>query len=318
MAPHTPPRSDAPRRSRGAPRCDTALVIHPGALGDVLLAIPALRALRDAGGRVALAAQRHIASLLFALGEVDDACDFESLRLDALFTADQGARLPAADRIVCWFGAREPEFVRRLTAASPRVIVAPSVAPGCDVWEHLLATLGDGTAHAYRETVRVADDLVAEARATLGAAGADASRPFVVLHPGAGSPAKRWPAAAFAAALAPLAGRREVQIVLHEGPADAEPVAQLRRLLPAAIVLREPALPVLAGMLARCALYVGNDSGVSHLAAAVGAPAVILFAAANVAWRPWSPAPRVVTVVTERATERDLGDVWRALDAVLR
>ena len=71
-------------------------------------------------------------------------------------------------------------------------------------------------------------------------------------------------------------------------------------------------------MLARCALYVGNDSGVSHLAAAVGAPAVVLFAAANVAWRPWSPAPRVVTVVTERATERDLGDVWRALDAVLR
>jgi len=138
------------------------------------------------------------------------------------------------------------------------------------------------------------------------------------VHPGAGSPAKRWPAAAFAAALAPLAARREVQIVLHEGPADAEPVAQLRRLLPAAIVLREPALPVLAGMLARCALYVGNDSGVSHLAAAVGAPAVILFAAANVAWRPWSPAPRVVTVVTERATERDLGDVWRALDAVLR
>lgn len=284
----------------------------------MLLAIPALRALRDAGGRVMLAAQPRIASLLIALGEVDEACDFESLRLDALFTADHGARLPAADPIVCWFGARDPEFVRRLTAGSPRVIVAPSVAPGCDVWEHLLVTLGGGTAHARREAVRVADDLVAEARATLSAAGADTSRPFVVVHPGAGSPAKRWPAAAFAEALAPLAARREAQIVLHEGPADAEPVAELRRRLPAAIVLRDPPLPALAGVLARCAAYIGNDSGVSHLAAVVGAPAVVLFAAVNLAWRPWSPAPRVVTVVTDRMMDGDVADVRRALDAVRR
>jgi ADP-heptose:LPS heptosyltransferase len=297
---------------------NSTLAIHPGALGDVLLAIPALRALRDAGGRVTLAAQRRIASLLVALREVDEACDFESLRLDALFTADHGARLPAAERIVCWFGAREPEFVQRLTAASQRVIVAPSVASGCDVWEHLLATLGDGTAHARRETVRVDDDLVAEARATLSAAGADASRPFVAVHPGAGSPAKRWPAAAFAEALGPVAVRGEVQIVVHEGPADAEPVALLRRLLPAAIVLRDPALATLAGVLARCAAYIGNDSGVSHLAAAVGAPAVVLFAPANLAWRPWAPAPRVMTVITERITERDVDAVRRALDAVLR
>jgi heptosyltransferase III len=109
-----------------------------------------------------------------------------------------------------------------------------------------------------------------------------------------------------------------VQIVVHEGPADAEPVAQLSRLLPTAIVVRDPTLPALAGVLARCAAYIGNDSGVSHLAAAVGAPAVVLFDAANLAWRPWAPAPRVVTVVTERVTDRDLGSVRSALDAVLR
>jgi len=295
----------------------STIAIHPGALGDVLLAIPALRALRGAGDRVTLAAQRRVASLLRALGEVDEACDFESLRLDALFSADHGARLPVAHRIVCWFGAREPEFVRRLTAASPRVTVAPSVAAGRDIWEHLLATLGDGIAHARREIVRVGDDLLREARETLSAAGADASRPFVVAHPGAGAPAKRWPAAAFAEALAPLLAQREMQIVVHEGPADAEPVTQLRRLMPMAILLRHPPLSVLAGVLARCAAYVGNDSGVSHLAAAVGAPAVVLFAAANLAWRPWAPAPRVVTVVTERATDRDLGEVRSALTAVL-
>src|SRR5207244_2806299 len=167
-----------------------------------------------------------------------------------------------------WFGARDPDFARRLAAISPGAIVAASVdrggltppsdtpgAPGRGVWRHLLETTGD--ARERRDVARVSDTLVAEGRATLA---------------GAGSAAKRWPAAAFAEALAPLAARRDVEIMVHEGPADAEPAARLLRLVPSARRLREPSLPALAGVLARCAAYVGNDSGVSHLAAAVGPP----------------------------------------------
>jgi heptosyltransferase-3 len=295
----------------------TALAIHPGALGDVLLAIPALRVLREADTRVTLAAQPRIASLLVALGEADAACDFESLRLDALFTCEGGARLPAVQRLVCWFGARDPDFARRLAALSPDVIVAPSASPGREVWEHLLATLGESPARARRDVARVSDALVAEGRAALRATGAAGSPRLVLVHPGAGSVAKRWPAAGFAEALAPLAARRDVEIVVHEGPADAEPVAELLRSLPSARLLREPALPALAGVLARCAVYVGNDSGVSHLAAAVGAPAIVLFAAANLAWRPWARARRVLTVAMERAGADDVSEVRRALAAVL-
>jgi hypothetical protein len=64
----------------------SALAIHPGALGDVLLAIPALRALRATGDRLTIGAQPRIGALLVVLGEADAALDFESLRLDALFT----------------------------------------------------------------------------------------------------------------------------------------------------------------------------------------------------------------------------------------
>src|SRR5881628_1163072 len=256
-----------------------------------------------------LAAQPRLASLLLALGEIDAACDFDALHLYALFAAEHGARLPAVDRIVCWFGARDPDFARRLAATGLRLTVAPSVAPpGRDVWEHLLATLGDGSTRARRDVVRLADGLIGEGRAALSAACADDARPVVVVHPGAGSTAKRWPAAAFAEALAPLTARRNLQIVVHEGPADAEPVAR---------VLRGPALPALAGVLARCAAYVGNDSGVSHLAAAVGARAVVLFTPANLAWRPWALAPRVVTVATDCATLRDVRAVRHALEAVV-
>src|SRR2546423_46565 len=109
-----------------------------------------------------------------------------------------------------------------------------------------------------------------------------------------------WTAAAFGETLAPLVARADVETVVHEGPADAEAAAGLLARLPSARRLREPALPALAGVLARCAAYIGNDSGVSHLAAAVGAPAVGLFAATNLAWRPWARAARVLTVAIER------------------
>ncbi|HXH82722.1 MAG TPA: hypothetical protein VNN07_07310, partial [Candidatus Tectomicrobia bacterium] len=65
-----------------------ALAIHPGALGDVLLAVPALRALRARGPeRVVLAAQPRLGALLTTLGVVDGATTVEALALDALFVA---------------------------------------------------------------------------------------------------------------------------------------------------------------------------------------------------------------------------------------
>jgi ADP-heptose:LPS heptosyltransferase len=305
----------------------TALAIHPGALGDVLLTIPALRALRDAGARVVMAAQSRLAALLVAVGEADEACDFESLRLDALFAGERGARLPAAERVVCWFGARDADFTRRLAGMRPRVTVAPSTSAGQDVWKHLLATLGgpalgerplaEPVVCARRDPVRVGDALRVAGDAALRASGIDAARRFVVVHPGAGSPAKCWPTGGFADALAATAARGDVQVLVHQGPADAEPVARLRDRLPAARLLCEPALPILAGVLARCAAYVGNDSGVSHLAAAVGAPSIVLFAEANLAWRPWLPGVTVLAVTLGRVDAADLSAVRRALETAL-
>lgn len=306
----------------------TALAIHPGALGDVLLTIPALRALRNRGDRLVLAAQPRLAELMVALGEADEACDFESLRLDALFVGEQGARLPPAERVVCWFGARDPDFTRRLVGMRPRLTVAPSTSPGRDVWEHLLATVGqaavherapaEAVAHARRDAVRVGDALIAAGGVALSACGIDPARRFVVVQPGAGSRAKCWPTVGFADAVAPFVGHADVQVVVHEGPADAEPVARLVERLPAARVLREPPLAALAGVLARCAGYVGNDSGVSHLAAAVGAPAIVLFARANLAWRPWTAGATLVVVTHERADAAEISAVRAALGQALR
>jgi ADP-heptose:LPS heptosyltransferase len=288
-----------------------ALAIHPGALGDVLLTIPALRALRVEGRRLTLAAQPHIAALIVALGEADEARDFESLRLDALFAGEGAPRLPAAERVVCWFGARDPDFARRLSALAPGAVVAASTSLDGLVWEHLLATVGGA---ADRQPARVSDDLIARGLAALSAAGVDLSRRFVVVHPGAGSVAKRWSPDAFAAVLGSL---RDVAIVVHEGPADAEPVARLLERVPSAHRLLHPDLPALAGVLAHSAVYLGNDSGVSHLAAVVGVRCVLLFADESLVWVPW-PRKAMVVPVDVNSLHADVARVSDLLEGLLR
>jgi ADP-heptose:LPS heptosyltransferase len=118
------------------------------------------------------------------------------------------------------------------------------------------------------------------------------SRGFLAIHPGSGSPAKNWPADRLAALVDALGGGRPWLLVV--GPADEEVAAPLRRRTHA-VFLREPPVRVLGALLGRAGLYVGNDSGVSHLAAAAGAPTLALFGPTDPAV--WSPVgPRVETV----------------------
>ncbi len=303
-------------------RCSVAegastLVIHPGALGDVLLAIPALRALRQArpGEALVLAAQPRIGALLRALGEVDAALDVDSLGLHALFVEDgiTPPSLTAWAHVVSWFGAHDATFGRRLTALVPHGVVSSSTTGAAPVWEHLVLTVG-GDPRGRRGAVTVSPALRHQGRRALAQAGWNGTAPCLIVHPGTASPSKRWPSDGFAAALAGIVTVPDVFIVLHEGPADADAVEGLRRRWPAhAAVLEGPALPVLAGALARATAYVGNDSGVSHLAAAIGVPSVLVVTAALRRWRPWHAATRCVEVSTDQVRESDV----RAVRAVV-
>ncbi|HET8646880.1 MAG TPA: glycosyltransferase family 9 protein, partial [Vicinamibacteria bacterium] len=97
---------------------------------------------------------------------------------------------------------------------------------------------------------------------------------FLALHPGSGSPAKNWPPGRYASLARARAGGRPWLLV--EGPADAEAA---RSLAGEAGAVRAHGLDarVLGALLARAGLVVGNDSGVTHLAAACGAPTLALF-----------------------------------------
>jgi hypothetical protein len=289
------------------------LVIHPGALGDVLLAVPALRALgrRD---ELVLASHPPVGELLVALGVVDETRRFDGLGLEKLFGHEAPARIqalsgvdvwrspaidvwrsPAIDRVVSWFGSRDPAFADRLKAQVPGAIVAPSI-PSADaadqlVWRHLLSTVGNGVADADARCapIQVSERLVDAGRRALVTSGWDGTRPLVMVHPGASGPAKRWSADGFAQVIAALAPH--VGIVVHDGPLDGVAVREVLASLRGPLArLDNPALPTLAGALTHVDAYLGNDSGISHLAASVGVPSVVLFTSATtLRWRPWGP-----------------------------
>jgi ADP-heptose:LPS heptosyltransferase len=298
------------------------LVVHPGPLGDVLLAVPALRALRRrfAGDRLVLAAQSPVGTLVETLRVADARVRFERLGLDTLFVEGPlDARthpLRESTRVVCWFGAQDATFVQRLTALAPGAIVARPWVPDRLVWQHLLATIGERAEGADRQPVHVPAALADEGRRVLKAAGWDGGTPLVVLHPGASGAGKRWPVDAFAAVLERVGDR--VAVMIHEGPSDAEPARALSARLGARVrVLDNPTLPVLAAALSHAHAFLGSDSGVSHLAASVGTPSVVLFTPALRTWAPWSPCARAVIVSTTCVEPDDVNAAAGALAQAL-
>jgi ADP-heptose:LPS heptosyltransferase len=140
---------------------------------------------------------------------------------------------------------------------------------------------------------------------------------FVAIHPGSGSPAKSWPAERFRDLQRLLAPGQATLVVL--GPAEAHLAAMFADDSGAgaasSLVAQALSLRVLGAVLAQAGLFVGNDSGVSHLAAAWGAPTLALFGPTDP--RTWSPEGRRVQTLRatgDRIDQLALEDVRRVAE----
>jgi ADP-heptose:LPS heptosyltransferase len=239
------------------------LVLRPGALGDTLLAVPALRALRRAGMRVTLAANGAAAHFLLSVSEVDCALPFDDPSLGWLFTGP-----PREEKVVAWLS----ESPRGLPDGA---VLAPSRPPGMDrhCARYLLETLTPLGIDLSWDDRPVAVNAVASDE--------------VLVHPGSGSAAKNWPAEQFAAVIRAL--DRPVRLVV--GEADSRPVSRVEACLGRRLErLEQASLADLATRLAGCHAYLGNDSGVSHLAGLCGARTVVMFGSTDPnVWRPLGP-----------------------------
>ena len=290
-------------------------MVRAGALGDVLLLRRALAALRRAHHRVHLVTPSVPGRVLVGPGLVEA----------SRFTPLDGPRVAAwlggesaggglaedlrADAAVAL--TRSPDLLDRLRQLAPRVLQRDPNPPrgihASSWYAEPARELGADSTPDPPPLAFTADEEEAARRVTRRL-----PHRFLALHPGSGSVTKNWPAQGFASfARAHAAGRRWL---LVSGPADEESVASLSD-LPGAVRARGLPLRVLGALLARAGLYVGNDSGVTHLAAAAGAPTLGLFGPTDA--KTWGPVgPRVETVSSPDGTMEglDLASVQEAIE----
>jgi heptosyltransferase-2 len=121
---------------------------------------------------------------------------------------------------------------------------------------------------------------------------------LIAIHPGSGSEAKNWPLERWVeVARSILSSYENRRVLLIGGEADTERISRLQAILPNERVRSAQHLPLvdLAARLRSCALFIGHDSGISHLAAAVGTPSLLLFGPTDPAI--WAPVNRQVRVL---------------------
>ncbi len=274
---------------RAADEHPKLVVLRALGLGDLLTAVPALRALADAfpGHRPVLAAPAPLALLARATGAVDEVVPTAGL------DEPLQRRLHGAAVAVNLHG-RGPESHHLLLAANPRRLVAfahpllPSSAKGprwqageheVRRWCRLLADSG------IPADPRRLDLALPPGPLPDGVAGA------TLIHPGAKSAARRWPAARFAeVAKAELRAGRAV--VVTGGPGElrlAGAVARLAGLPPGAVHAGRADIAALGRMVAAAGRVVCGDTGVAHLATALGTPSVLLFGPSSP--HEWGPPP---------------------------
>jgi heptosyltransferase-3 len=266
------------------------LVIHTGGIGDFLLALPCIEVLGEAGP-VGLLGRKHRLELAVAGGLAVAVHDLDAIEFHTVFDRPSSrfrTFVREFDRAVVWM--KDDGRIRSAFEESgvKDVRVFPGLPP--ETWsrhasEYYLECLG----FSPRAPARLA---IAPHPEPLD----------VVIHPGSGSPKKNWPIERFEA-LATVLTRDGREVAWCLGPAERE-----RGLTPAGRILPEIPLTELASRLAGAGLYIGNDSGVTHLAAAVGCPAIAIFGPTDP--RVWAPRGEQVRVLK--------GNPWVSVEAVAR
>ncbi len=272
-------------------------MIRGGAIGDFILTLPAIKLLRDSfpAAHLEILGYQHIVALAQMSGYADATRSIEYGPLSTFFTRDGDL----APELVAYFGGFQqvvsylfdPDeiFANNLKRAGVRHLIVG------------LSKMSDQE-HAARQLARPLERLALyledPAAMIVPREERKIDSSLIAIHPGSGSEAKNWPLDRFVELAVTLLGvERRTCLLIVGGEADEECVARLADCLPPeriVLAMKRP-LPELASALQNCALFIGHDSGVSHLAAAVGAPCLLLFGPTDPAvWAPANPQVRVL------------------------
>lgn len=284
------------------------LAIQLKRIGDLVLTLPALHALKLSGARVTLALARGPADLLPAMTHaVDEA---------AVYGPDAWRRVLRGGFDACIdFTGRDRSALLTLASRAKRRIVSRDALRGKGVWRQACYNaLADASVRSRHTVDYYLDHLApldlpgvarAEPALQLPAGGAGgghglAAGSFVVVHPGSARREKYWRPERWAEVIDRCQGEWGVPCVLTGGRGDAQEDRHLdairaRLARPCVDLAGKLSLLGLAAVLGEARLVVGVDSGPMHLAAALGTPVTVLFGPTNpFHWRPRGRNARVL------------------------
>ena len=240
------------------------VVLRALGLGDFLTGVPALRALREAfpEHKLRLVAPEAIEPLALLSESVDDVIPHPPAH--------------PVDVAVNLHG-KGPESHRLLLAIPPERLIAYA-HPGVRETKGLPEWREDE--HEVERWCRLLDESGIPADASRLGLSVPPAGPAVagatLIHPGAASPARRWPVDRYAA-VARAELERGVPVVVTSGPGEERLAGRVARLAPGAETLRDMSLLDLASLVAAAGRVICGDTGVAHLATAYGTPSVLLF-----------------------------------------
>ena len=256
------------------------LVIRPGAIGDTIVSLPALERLCSAESGACYAEIWAPSRNLPLVRHIAPVRSFPSVQLDLLEIDPPPAltqKLRSFDEVVSWYGAAREEFRAALEAVGVRyrlLRALPSEGSGCHAVDFYLKQAG----FAAAASLKIAPRLPVPRRS-----GTHRDE-FIAIQPFSGSRRKNWDLAAFQAAAARLTEMTGLPCEWCAGPEEELPGA-----------CRFDGLDEVARWLSGATLYLGNDSGISHLAAACGVPSVVIFSVTDASvWSPRGPEVAVL------------------------
>jgi heptosyltransferase-2 len=313
------------------------LVVRGGAIGDFILTLPALKALRDAypQSEIQILGYKHIAVLAENRFYAQAVRSIEYGSLSSFFA--RNSELPAElanyfasfDLIVSYLYDPDRVFENNLRRCGvENLLCGPS-------------SIVENAGHAAHQLARPVEDLgitvvdltekvfpSIEDRQFASDFLRPLQQPIIAIHPGSGSKEKNWPLENWIALFSREAGlsgaegkggRRSPFLVIISGEADKAQTEQLEREWKSRDVrfAKNLPLPQLAAVLER-SIFIGHDSGISHLAAAAGANCILLFGPTNPdVWAPKNKNVRVLSAQSGRLSDLEITRVEAAITAAL-
>jgi ADP-heptose:LPS heptosyltransferase len=270
------------------------LIIHQGALGDLVLTFPAIIALHEKFNTIDILCQGQLGKLATKLGLVDKAYSLETAYFATLFSDEIDEKIKDLIRnyasiLVFSFSSDLKDSLSQITDDQcVQIPPRPPVRQKIHVARFLFKNLIDS------ELIETADSnekrFTGQKRQT-HREGKPIDTSKIIIHPGAGSIRKRWPLTNFLDLTNGLE-KRGLRPQFVCGPAEPELIEEISQ---DRQIHTFSELADLVDWFESAGGYIGNDSGVSHLAAFVGLPSVVIFGPSDpVRWKPMGPRIQIV------------------------